>query len=121
MRTKYVLAKEGTFAIFAEHIMRNHVEVAADFMSKPHEEAESAGFVSINYAGELQCWGSSITLGKKSRPVEDSALLNEALHSGGIFVLPPDGNGNVILTNTPFGEPIGFDDLFKLRVFHEED
>lgn len=78
-KAKYVIVNDNAI-VFSPVI--SHID-----MVKPHEKAQSAGFVDFrakeNEYGETiveaKCFGSSFTLGIDSRPEEDSMLVTNQI------------------------------------------
>ena len=71
-KAKYVILKSGGPIVFSELLA--HADVA-----RALGQAESAGFCVIDSQGQYACFGDSISLKMKSRPVQDSDILNRYL------------------------------------------
>jgi hypothetical protein len=73
MAIKYIMLKDKGIVMFSG--LLNHNEVAQAFREKPL----SAGFVSFDGSGGVNCYGESISLGIKSRE-EDGEIAQRQLY-----------------------------------------
>jgi hypothetical protein len=75
--TKYIM-RHGIFVIFSKYLGVEHQQMAR--MVWRDGEVTSAGFALHGY-GEFQCYGRSISTGKRSAP-EDEGLIAKAFEDG---------------------------------------
>lgn len=76
---KYVVIDNGRYDqihIFCDAIPHNDM---VNNIGCPIENVVSAGFVTYGLSGRLECYGESVGLDIKSRPDEDTKLLDREL------------------------------------------